>query len=155
LRRKATPMDVALYQAMVTPQQGLDSLRLVELSALESITHGRAKWTDVQKLADAVNIGMTLCEFGVGKAEAGPALIAAEMAIIQCAARLERTGKIGLNGEELQAVREMLEYAHLQRASVSRKTLIKAVDLTTQRIRQGHGVVDLNQACAVLNGRAA
>jgi hypothetical protein len=151
----ATPMDVALYQAMVTPKANLDQLRLIELSSLDSITHGCAKWHDVQRLADACNLGQTLCEFNVGKAEAGPALIAAEMAIIQCAARLERTGKIGLTGEELQAVREMLEYVALQRASISRRELLRAIELTAQRIKQNHGVVDLNQACAVLNGRAA
>lgn len=151
----ATPMDVALYGAMITPKESLDQLRLIELSSLDSITHGCAKWHDVQRLADACNLGQTLCEFGVGKAEAGPALIAAEMAIIQCAARLERTGKIGLTGEELQAVREMLEYVALQRAIISRRELLRAIELTAQRIKQNHGVVDLNQACAVLNGRAA
>lgn len=151
----ATPIDVALYNSTFLPQKELDRLRLVELVALESITHGNAKWQDVQKLADACNMGMTLAEFGVGKLEAGPALVAAELAIIQCAARLERTGKIGFTGEELQSVRDMLEYVHLQRGSVPRRTLIKMMDLMMQRIRQGHGVVDLNQACAALNGRAA
>jgi hypothetical protein len=151
----ATPMDVALYNWAITPKESLDQLRLIELSSLDAITHGLGKWSDVQRLADACNIGTTLCEYGVGRAEAGPAMIAAEMAIIQCAARLERTGKIGLSGDELKAVREMLEYAHLQRASVPRKTLLKAMDVTRERIRQNHGVVDLNQACAALNGRAA
>lgn len=157
MRMRPTPLDQALYNAAVTPKPLLDQLRLIELSSLESIVHGTAKWTDVQRLADACNIGHTLCkDFNVGKADALPSILAAEHAIIQVAARMERTGgKIGLSATELQSIRDALEWTHAQREVVSRKTLLRAIDMTRARIAGDHDVVDLNQACSFINQRAA
>ena len=154
MRRKLTPIEIAARNAAITPMAALDELKMVELSSLESITRGWATWVDVQKLADACNIGITLChDYGIGKAETLLALREGEAAIIQCAARLERLGTIGFTGAELQSVREMLEWCHVQREVIDRKTLARAMKLTIDRINNNHSVVDLNQACAAINGR--
>lgn len=153
MQRKLTPIEIAARNASITPQAALDELKLVELTSLESIVRGHASWIDVQKMADACNIGMTLChDFGIGQAETLLALRAGEASIIRCAARLERTGKIGFTGDELTAVREMLEWCHVQREVIDRKKFKTAMKLTIDRINNNHRVVDLNQACAAING---
>lgn len=155
MRRKPLPFEVALRNAAVSPASVRQELELIELAALDAITRGHGTWRDVQKLADACNIGSTLAkEWKVGDAECIVALRNGEVAIIYCAARLERTGKIGFSGTELQDVREMLSWAHAQREAIDRKTFLAAIKLTQARIRGNHDVIDLDQACAVINGRS-
>ena len=156
MKRKPLPFEVALRNAAVSPASVRQELELIELAALDAITRGHGTWRDVQKLADACNIGSTLAkEWKVGDAECIVALRNGEMAIIHCAARLERTGKIWFFGTELQDVREMLSWAHAQREAIDRKTFLAAIKLTQARIRGNHDVIDLDQACAAINGRGA
>lgn len=155
MRRKPLPFEVALRNAAVSPASVRQELELIELAALDAITRGHGTWRDVQRLADACNIGSTLAkECKVGDAECIIALRNGEVAIIHCAARLERTGKIGFSGTELQDVREMLSWAHAQREAIDRKTFLAAIKLTQARIRGNHDVIDLDQACAAINGRS-
>lgn len=154
MKRKPLPFEVALRNAAVSPASVRQELELIELAALDAITRGHGTWRDVQKLADACNIASTLAkEWRVGDAECIIALRNGEIAIIHCAAQLERTGKIGFSGTELQDVREMLSWAHAQREAIDRKTFLAAIKLTQARIRGNHDVVDLDQACAAINER--
>lgn len=155
MRRKPLPFEVALRNAAVSPASVRQELELIELAALDAITRGHGSWRDVQKLADACNIAGTLCkEWRIGGLECVLALRAGELAIIHCAARMERTGKVGFSGEELTAIRDMLSWAHAQREAVDRKTFLAAIKLTQARIRGNHDTIDLNQACAAINGRS-
>ena len=155
MKRKPLPLHIAARNAAVSPKSVREELELIELAALDCITRGHGTWRDVQKLADACNIGNTLAkEWKVGDAECIIALRNGEVAIIHCAARLERTGKIGFSGSELRDVREMLSWAHAQRDAIDRKTFLAAIRLTQARIRGNHDVVDLDQACAAINGRS-
>ena len=155
IQRKPFPLHIAARNAAVTPKSVREELELIELTALDAITRGHGSWRDVQKLADACNIAGTLCkEWRIGGLECVLALRAGELAIIHCAARMERTGKVGFSGEELIAVREMLSWAHAQREAVDRKTFLAAIKLTKARIRGNHDTIDLNQACAAINGRS-
>ena len=155
MRRKPLPFEVALRNAAVSPASVRQELELIELAALDAITLGHGTWRDVQKLADACNIAGTLAkEWKVGDAECIMALRNGEVAIIHCAARLERTGKIGFSGTELQDIREMLSWAHAQREAIDRKTFLAAIKLTHARIRGNHDTIDLDQACAAINGRS-
>lgn len=154
MKRKPLPIQIAARNAAVSPKSVREELELIELAALDAITRGHGTWRDVQKLADACNIANTLAkEWKVGDAECIYALRNGEVAIIHCAARLERTGKIGFSGTELQDVREMLSWAHAQREAIDRKTFLAAIKLTQARIRGNHDTIDLDQACAAINGR--
>jgi hypothetical protein len=48
----------------------------------------------------------------------------------------------------------MLSWAHAQREAVDRKTFLAAIKLTQARIRGNHDTIDLDQACAAINGRS-
>lgn len=154
MQRKPLPIHIAARNAAVSPKAVRDELELIELAALDAITRGHGTWRDVQKLADACNIAGTLCkEWRIGGLECVLALRAGELAIIHCAARMERAGKVGFSGEELTAIREMISWAHAQREAVDRKTFLAAIKLTQARIRGNHDTIDLDQACAAINGR--
>ena len=156
MKRKPLPLHIAARNAAVSPKSVREELELIELASLDCITQGHGTWRDVQKLADACNIGSTLAkEWKVGDTECIVALRNGEVAIIHCAARLERTGKIGFSGTELQDIREMLSWVHAQRDAVDRKTFLAAIKLTQARIRGNHDTIDLDQACAAINGRSA
>lgn len=155
MQRRPLPLHIAARNAAVSPKSVREELELIELAALDCITRGHGTWRDVQKLADACNIAGTLCkEWRIGGLECVLALRAGELAIIHCAARMERAGKVGFSGEELTAIREMISWAHAQRDAVDRKTFLAAIKLTQARIRGNHDVVDLDQACAAINGRS-
>ena len=155
IQRKPLPLHIAARNAAVSPKSVREELELIELAALDAITRGHGSWRDVQKLADACNIAGTLCkEWRIGGLECVLALRAGELAIIHCAARMELTGKVGFSGDELTAIREMLSWVHAQREAVDRKTFLAAIKLTQARIRGNHDTIDLNQACAAINGRS-
>ena len=156
MQRKPLPIHIAARNAAVSPKSVREELELIELAALDAITRSHGTWRDVQKLADACNIASTLAkEWKVGDAECIYALRNGEVAIIHCAERMERTGRVGFSGTELQDIREMLSWAHAQRDAVNRKTFLAAIKLTQARIRGNHDTIDLDQACAVINGRGA
>ena len=67
---------------------------------------------------------------------------------------MELTGVASLDGAELEAVREMLSWAHAQRDVVGRKVYLDALKLTMAQIKGNHNTIDLNQSCAVINGRS-
>ena len=71
------------------------------------------------------------------------AVKAAEAAFLSCARRIETTGKIGFSGPELQAVREMLEWAQAQREAASRGTYLAAIKLLSARVKGGSVTVEM------------
>ncbi len=153
LRRKQTPIEIAVRGAAVMPQASRDELQLVELAALDSIVRGVGTVLDLQKMADVSNISGVLCKvFKIGGRDTAIALIEGEIAIINCAARMELTGVASLDGADLEAVREMLSWAHAQRDVVGRKVYLDALKLTMAQIRNNHNTIDLSDACAEING---
>ena len=154
LRRKQTPIEIAVRGAAVMPQASRDELQLIELAALDSMARGVGTVRDIQKMADVSNVAGVLCKvFKIGGRDTAIALIEGEIAIINCAARMEITGVASLEGAELEAVRDMLSWAHAQREAIDRKTFLAAIKLTQARIRGNHDTIDLDQACAAINGR--
>ena len=154
MRRKQTPIEIAVRGAAVMPQASRDELQLVELAALDSMARGAGTVRDLQKLADVSNVAGVLCKvFKVGGRDTAIALIEGEIAIINCAARMELTGVASLDGADLEAVREMLSWSHAQRDVVGRKVYLDALKLTMAQIKGNHNTIDLNQACAAINGR--
>lgn len=152
-RRKQSPIEIAIRNAAITPQKALDELQLVELAALDSIARGHGSLRDIQKLADVSNVAGVLCKvFKIGGKETALAIIEGEIALINCAARTERTGRISVTDDELTALREMVSWAHAQREVIDRKTFTKALQLTMAQIRNNHNTIDLNDACAAING---
>lgn len=133
----------AIAGACITNKASLDALQLRELSAVESITHGRGTLQDWRDLADVVNLCETAARMGIGP-EALPACIKAQDSLIQAAKRYEDTSKIGLSGDGITALRDVIEYHHLQRQSVARSVYEEIIRNTVNRIRaKGPEVIEL------------
>jgi hypothetical protein len=143
------PIKHAIDGAAITAPDKLDALHMRELAALDAFARGAATMQEWHDLVNANNITQTLAGMGVGR-EALPDAHAAEAALIDAAARFQRTGRMGLTGPGLQALRDVIEWHHLQRGSIARSQYEQAIRLTAARIKSGYATVDLSKT---LNAR--
>ena len=128
------PVAHAIAGACVTDKASLDSLQTRELSAVESITKGKGTLQDWRDLADVINVCETAARMGIGP-EALESCQVAQDKLLQAAKRYEDTGKMGLTGEGIRALRDVIEYHHLQRQSISRSKYEEVIRKTAWRIR--------------------
>lgn len=131
--QKINTLEYVISGVRVTPDAELNALHLRELSALEAMTHGRGTLQEWSDLKAALNICETGIRMGIGK-EATQACQAAQEALIEAARRFEATGKMGLSGANLVALRDLLEWHHLQRTSVDRATYERVIKKTLDRV---------------------
>lgn len=137
------PIGHAMVGAAITPRQTLDKLRFLEYSALEAITKGMGTIQDWRTLVDVLNLSEVMAKAGVGP-EVLPVCQKAQEALHKAAMRYQETMRMGLDGEGIQALRELLEYADLQQASISRSEFEKYVKKTRDYIKSnGDRVVEI------------
>ncbi len=137
------PIGHAMVGAAITPRQTLDKLRFLEYSALEAITKGMGTIQDWRTLVDVLNLSEVMSKAGVGP-EVLPVCEKAQEALHKAAMRYQETMRMGLDGEGIQALRELLEYADLQQASISRSEFEKYVKKTRDYIKSnGDRVVEI------------
>lgn len=138
------PVEYAISGASITPRKALDQLLARELASLDAFARGRAGMPEWQDMANLNNITQTLAGMGVGY-EAMPDCHKAEEGLIDAARRFQETGRMGLTGPALQALRDVTEWHDLQRSSIPRSKYEEAIRLTAARIKSGHATVDLEQ----------
>ena len=139
----ATNIDTvahAIAGAAVPDGKALDKLRLCELSAIDNMVHGRGTTEDWRWLADVVNIAETMGKEGIGP-EVLPYCHESQKALLEAAERYQNTMKMGLSGEGIQAVRDLIEYADLQQSSISRSDFEKYIQKTKDYIRSNGNLV--------------
>lgn len=141
---KVDPIKHAIEGACVTSEAKRNKLLMTELMSIEAFTKGCAGLQEWYDLVAACNIAQILAEQGVGK-DAMPDLLKAEQALIDAASRLEKTGKLGLTGPGIQALREMVEWHDAQRAAIPLSQYEAAIKTTKARIESGHKVINLNK----------
>lgn len=153
--RKVWPTNIDTIQyaidgAAISSREKLDHLLMRELSALDAFAHGKATMQEWQDLVALNNVALTLCGMGIGS-EAFADCHAAEDGLIESAARFERTGKMGLSGPALKALRNVIEWHDLQRSSIARSRYEESIRLTTTRVKNGHQTIDLNKLLLAVN----
>jgi hypothetical protein len=142
--KKLDPIAHAIEGACITDNAQLDKLLMRELSAIDAFTRGKAGLQEFRDLVEANNITQTLVSMDIGP-EAQQAAHDAEQALIETARRFERTGKMGLSGPGIQAVREVIEWHHAQRSSIARSVYSEAIRRTSARVKNKHDVIDLGE----------
>jgi hypothetical protein len=145
--RKVWPTNIdtiqyAIEGASISGRDKLDKLLMRELSAIDSFTRGNATMQEWQDLVAINNVALTLCGMGVGP-EAVTDCQAAEHGLIEAAARFERTGRMGLSGPAIKALRSVIEWHEAQRSAIPRSQYEEAIRLTSARIKSGHATIDL------------
>lgn len=139
-----TPLEMAIRNAATAPKQSRDLLATADLSTLNTITRGKGRLSDFRYLVDVSNLCEVLAkDYRIGGDEVLEAVKSAESAFLSCAARIEKTGKIGFSGPELQAVREMLQWAAAQREAASRGVYLSAIKLLSARVKGGSVTVEM------------
>ena len=133
----------AMIGAAITPRQTLDKLRFLEYSALDAITRGKGTVQDWRTLVDVLNLSEVMAKDGLGP-EVLPVCEKAQDALHKAAMRYQKTMKMGLDGVGIQAIRELIEYADLQQASISRAEFERYVMKTKNYIKSnGDRVVEI------------
>jgi hypothetical protein len=131
------PITYALEGASITQRDKLDKLRVMEYSALDAITKGLGTVTDWHTLTEVLNLSETMARAGVGP-EVLPVCEKAQKALHEAALRYQKTFKIGLTGEGIQAVRELIAFADLQQSSISRSEFERYIQKTRDYIKSNN-----------------
>jgi len=135
------PTQHAIIGASITHREKLDKLRMLEYSALEAMTKGHGTVTDWRTLVDVLNLSEMMARNGIGKDEVMPICQKAQDALHQAAERYQNTMKMGLSGEGIQAVRDLIEYADLQQSSISRSEFERYIQKTINFIKSNNDLV--------------
>jgi hypothetical protein len=131
------PIAHAIAGACITDAGSLNELRLNELKSLENMKAGTAGVQEWQILTDMMNISEMMGRNGIGPEVLDHCEIANE-ALHRAAKRYEATKKMGLSGEGLRALGDIMEYHDLQRTSVSRAKYQQMIEKTKNYLRS-HG----------------
>ena len=135
------PLTHAIVGASITHRDKLDKLRMLEYSALEAMTKGQGTVTDWRTLVDVLNLSETMARHNIGKDEVLPVCQKAQDALHQAAERYQKTLKMGLSGEGIKAVRDLIEYADLQQSSISRSEFERYIKKTKDYIKSNNDLV--------------
>jgi hypothetical protein len=137
------PITHAIVGASITHREKLDKLRLLEYSALDAITRGHGTVQDWRTLVDVLNLSEIMARGGVG-AEVLPICEKAQESLHKAAMRYQETMRMGLDGEGIKAIRDLIEYADLQQSSIPRSEFERYIQKTKDYIRShGKEVVEI------------
>lgn len=137
------PIQHAVIGASITQRDKLDKLRVMEYSALDAITKGMGTIQDWHTLTEVLNLSETMARAGVGP-EVLPVCETAQKALHEAALRFQKTGKLGLTGEGIQSVRELIQYADLQQSSISRSEFERYIQKTRDYLKsKNNNVVEI------------
>ena len=133
----------AISGASIADKASLDKLRMHELGAIDAMTKGKGTVEDWRWLADVMNIAETMGVNGIGP-EVLPHCQLAQQALFEAAKRYETTGKMGLSGLGIKAIKDVWEYHDLQRTSIARSEYERMIQKTANYIKsQGKNVVEV------------
>jgi len=137
------PIQHAVVGAAITPRPTLDKLRFMEYSALEAITKGNGTIHDWRTLVDVMNLSEVMGKAGIGP-EVLPICEKAQEALHKAAMHYQKTMRLVLDSQGIQALRDLIEYADLQQGSISRSEFEKYVKKTRDYIKSnGDRVVEI------------
>jgi hypothetical protein len=137
------PIAHAIVGATITHRDKLDKLRMLEYSALDSMTKGSGTVTDWRTLVDVLNLAEMMGKNGVGP-EVLPICEKAQESLHKAAMRYQDTMRMGLDGQGIKAIRDLIEYADLQQSSISRSEFEKYIQKTKNYIKSnGEKVVEI------------
>ena len=135
------PIQHGIIGAAITQRDKLDKLRMLEYSALDAITRGQGTIHDWRTLVDVLNLSEMMARGGIGKDEVLPVCEKAQKALHEAAMRFQSTKRMGLSGEGIQAVRDLIQYADLQQSSISRSEFERYIQKTKNYIKSNNDLV--------------
>jgi len=137
------PIAHAMQGAAITSRAECDRLLARELAALDDLTHGRGTVQQWHDMVTVMNLCETLALSGVGP-EAFESIRKAEEGLIEAGKRFHKTQKMGLSGQTIQALRDVIEFHDLQRSSISRREYEVAIARMRSNIVNRVNVIDID-----------
>jgi len=134
------PITHSIVGAAITHRDKLDKLRLLEYSALEAMTKGQGTIHDWRVLVDVLNLSEMMGKSGVGP-EVLPICEKAQDSLHKAALRFQDTKQMGLDGQGIKSIRELIEYADLQQGSIARSEFERYIQKTKHYIRSNGNLV--------------
>lgn len=128
------PIALAIEGACITPDEHLEQLQQGERSYLDALIAGVDNLDAYNGLCALLGIAETMARFNVGP-EVMQACKVAEFSLIKLKHRYDRWGKWDITEGEKHSIRELMEWHHLQRTSVSRGEYEKFIAKATNRMR--------------------
>lgn len=108
------------------------------------MTKGSGTVQDWRTLVDVLNLSETMGRGGIGP-EVLPICQKAQDSLHKAALRYQETMRMGLDGEGIKAIRDLIEYADLQQGSISRSEFERYIQKTKDYIRShGDKVVEIS-----------
>ena len=129
-------IERANWAANPLPAERIDEIAMLALSALESITTGHGTDDHVAGIALAVNMTSSLIRQGIG-VEATEIVERAQTALLSADARCFKTGKWGFTGQELTAIRDLLDVHERLIAASSQLEIRRALEDIRERTARG------------------
>jgi hypothetical protein len=120
------PIAHGISGAGITSRESLNKLRMAEYAALDAMTKGSGTVDDWHTLVGVMNISEVMGKSGIGP-EVLPVCEEVQRSLAKSAERFKATGRMGLDGLGIKALRDLLEYADLQQSSISRGELEKFI----------------------------
>jgi hypothetical protein len=137
------PIQHGIVGAAITQRDKLDKLRMLEYSALEAMAKGKGTIHDWRVLVDVLNLSEMMGKGGVGP-EVLPYCEKAQEGLHKAAIRYQETLNMGLDGQTIQACRDLIQFADLQQGSISRSEFERYIQKTKDYIRShGDKVVEI------------
>jgi len=128
------PVTHAIVGASITDEESLNFLRKKENDSYEAFRTGVATKQDWNNINAVASLAESMADSGIGP-EVMVHVKIAEMHLLDCQARFQRTGKMGATGLALQSFKEILEWHDLQRTSVARSVYETHIKRVTDMIR--------------------
>lgn len=137
------PIQHGIVGAAITQRDKLDKLRMLEYSALEAMAKGKGTIHDWRVLVDVLNLSEMMGKGGIGP-EVLPYCEKAQEGLHKAAIRYQETLNMGLDGQTIQACRDLIQFADLQQGSISRSEFERYIQKTKDYIRShGDKVVEI------------
>ncbi len=106
-------------------------------AALENLRSGPGEYDAWECLVSALNIGMALCEGGIGP-ECIDEMIAGQEAAMRSKARADQGRQYRLDGDGIRQITEALRTHDVQLEHAQRKEVTAAIRLVRQRVAEGN-----------------
>lgn len=106
-------------------------------AALENLRSGPGDYESWECIVSALNIGMALCEGGIGP-ECIDEMIEAQQAAIRAKVRANRHGAHRLDGDGMRIITEALRTHDAQLEVAQRQEVVAAIQLVRQRVAEGN-----------------
>lgn len=126
---------IGMQQPLDASQQG--DLGVALRISFEALRTGRATEQEFHTMAACINVSLVLCERAVG-AEHMPIVHSAQAALLRLWQRGKTSGRWGLDGPGLNAIKHGVELHEAQLASIIRREAAEAMREVRRRIECGN-----------------